>query len=505
MRALSKSKIMAFRQCPRRLWLEVHRPDLKQEQARTLASYQAGHAVGELARELFDPLGQGSLVDVEGLGFPGVFQATAQALAERRPVFEAAFSSGDALALADILLPAGAQDWRMVEVKSSTAVKQVHRDDLALQVHVARRAGLRIEAASIARIDKTWSYPGAGRYDGLLVEEDLSSEVLARSGEVQEWIDAAQRVAAEPQAPQVRTGAQCTQPYPCGFSAWCGGQEPQVELPMEWIPKLDLRRWRQQGLRDMREIPVDTLRARQRRVRDCSVHNAVFFDREGARRDLAQHPLPGYFLDFESVQFAVPIWAGTRPYQQIPFQFSLRFVTPELAMEHNPLLDGSATMDSTDFLDLSGEDPSRALAEELIDACGRAGPVFVYNSGFERSCLRDLGERFADLRQALESIQARIVDLLPIARERFYAPSQRGSWSIKDVLPAAVPELSYEQLDGVRGGWGAQEAFLEAMAAGTDEARRESLRRQLLRYCGLDTYAMVKLWELFSGHTGWRL
>ncbi len=505
MRPLSKSKIMAFRQCPRRLWLELHRPELRQEDARTLASYRAGNAVGELARRLFDPRGRGCLVDVERLGFPAVFEATQQALAQRRPVFEAAFTTGDALALADILLPVGAKAWRMVEVKSSTAVKPVHREDLALQVHVARRAGLRLEGASVARMDKGWVYPGQAQYEGLLVEEDLSSEVLARTEDVQGWIDGAQRVAAEADLPRASTGAQCMDPYPCGFRAWCQEQEPEVEMPIEWLPNLKARRWHQQGIRDMREIPVESLRPRQRRVRDCTVDKAVFFDREGARRDLERHPLPGYFLDFESIQFPVPMWAGTRPYQQIPFQFSLRFVAPEPAVEPSPLLAGGASMDSMDFLDLSGEDPSRRLAERLIDACGQAGPVFVYNAGFERSCIRELGERFSDLRVPLEAIDARIVDLLPIARTRYYAPSQRGSWSIKDVLPAAVPELSYEQLDGVRGGGGAQEAFLEAISPRTTQERRESLRRQLLDYCGLDTYAMVKLWEVFSGHADWRL
>jgi hypothetical protein len=505
MRALSKSKIMAFRQCPRRIWLEVHRPELKQEDARTHASYQAGHAVGELARNLFDPLGRGCLIDAERLGFPAVFQATQQALSARRPIFEAAFTTGDALALADILLPVGSDSWRMVEVKSSTAVKSVHREDLALQVHVARRAGLHLQGASIARIDKTWIHPGEARYDGLLVEEDLSSEVLGRGEYAQGWIDGAQRVAAEAQPPRMSTGAQCTDPYPCGFRSWCDEQEPPVEMPIEWLPHLKAGRWRQQGIRDMREIPAESLRPSQRRVRDCTVDQAVFFDQEGARRELARHPLPGYFLDFESVQFAVPIWAGTRPYQQIPFQFSLRFVTPEVDVGPSSLLDGRAGMDGTDFLDLSGEDPSRRLAESLIESCGEAGPVFVYNAGFERSCIRELGERFPDLRGALGAIDARIVDLLPIARKRYYAPSQRGSWSIKDVLPAAVPGLSYEQLEGVRGGGGAQEAFLEAITPETTAERREALRRQLLDYCRLDTYAMVKLWEVFSGHVEWRL
>ena len=148
MRALSKSKILAFRQCPRRVWLEVHRPELKADSAATEAIYTAGNRVGELARALYDANGDGTLIDRDMLGFPGVFDATAEALQRRRPVFEAAFTTGDALSLADVLLPVGKRDWRMVEVKSTTSVKDVHVEDAAVQAHIASRAGIRLARMS---------------------------------------------------------------------------------------------------------------------------------------------------------------------------------------------------------------------------------------------------------------------------------------------------------------------------------------------------------------------
>ena len=125
----------------------------------------------------------------------------------------------------------------------------------------------------------------------------------------------------------------------------------------------------------------------------------------------------------------VPVWDGTRPYQQIPFQFSLHRVADSL--EH------------THFLDLSGQDPSRPFAEAVIEACGSAGPVFVYNAKFEKLILRQLATRFPDIAPGLDAVIARVIDLLPIAEKCFYHPSQCGSWSIKSVLPAAVPDLSY--------------------------------------------------------------
>ena len=489
MRPLSKSKIMAFRQCPRRVWLEVHRPELKTDSSATMASYEAGHTVGDIARRLYDRVGDGELIDIDTLGFPAVFDATAEALTHRRPIFEAAFTTGDALALADVLLPAGKGHWRMVEVKSSTSVKDAQREDLAIQTYITTKAGVKLHSMALAHIDSSWVYPGGDNYAGLLVEEDLTQDTLELQPEVQGWIDATQRIVARPEMPQVKTGAQCDSPYACGFYGYCASLEPAVEMPIHWLPRFRAQEWADQGVVDLREVPVEMLNDTQQRVRKCTVTGEVYFDAEGAARDLAEHPLPSYFLDFETIQFGVPIWAGMRPYQQVPFQYSVHRLGERGDLEHR------------EFLDLSGKDPSRAFAEQLTEDCGSEGPVFVYNAAFENARMAELGERFADLKEGLDAIVARVVDLLPIARNRYYHPSQQGSWSIKAVLPAVVPELSYEALDGVRNGGDAQEAFLDAIAPQTSVEKREALRAQLLAYCGLDTYAMVRLWQVFAGRT----
>ena len=203
--------------------------------------------------------------------------------------------------------------------------------------------------------------------------------------------------------------------------------------------------------------------------------------------------LPALFLDFETIQFAVPIWKGTRPYQQIPFQFSLH------------RLGRNGTLEPQSFLDLSGHDPSKGFAEALISACGERGPVFVYNAGFETARIRELAERFPRLKRSLLAINERVVDLLPVARDRYYHPSQQGSWSIKKVLPVVAPDLSYSDLDGVQDGGMAMKAFMEATANQTAAARKAQIKQQLLDYCALDTLAMVRLWQFFSGRTDLRI
>jgi hypothetical protein len=293
--------------------------------------------------------------------------------------------------------------------------------------------------------------------------------------------------------PDVAVGAQCTQPFECPFQQYCRRHEPQAEQPLSWLPGVRTGELKSYIAAhpggELRDVPDELLNDPQKRIKDVTLSGKPFFDAEGAARALQAHQPPAYFMDFETIQFAVPIWKGTRPYQQIPFQFSVHHIDATGALSHEQ------------FLDLSGDDPSEAFAQALIRACGDAGPVFVYNAAFERSRLRELAGRFVTLAPGLTAICDRIVDLLPIAREYYYHPSQHGSWSIKQVLPTACPDLSYHALDGVQDGTMAGAAFVEALAPQTAAQRKAQIRQQLEAYCGLDTLAMVRLWELFSART----
>ena len=494
MRTLSKSKLLAYRQCPKRLWLEIHRPELREDSAATEASFTVGHQVGDIARQLYDPKGKGALIDPQTEGFETAFARTQSLLQSSQPIFEAGFRAEGALALADVMLPEkkdGKRVWRMVEVKSSTSVKDYHRDDTAVQAFVARSAGVALNGIALAHIDSAWVYPGGGDYSGLLLENDLTDEAFGRGEEVRGWIAEAQKVVAKKKAPAINTGRQCGEPYECGFLVYCQSQEPQAEQPISWLPgRLGTgltAHIEAHGVTELRDVPDELLNIRQRRVKAVTLSGQTYFDQAAAARALDCHKLPAYFMDFETIQFAVPIWEGTRPYQQIPFQFSVH------------RLSRTGKLEQKAFLDLSGNDPSRAFAKALIAACGERGPIFVYNAGFETARIRELAERFPRLAEALLTLNDRVVDLLPVAREYYYHPSQRGSWSIKAVLPALCPDLNYGDLKGVQNGGMAQSAFLEALSAQTSALRKAEIERQLLAYCALDTYAMVRLWSAFTG------
>lgn len=498
MRALSKSKLLAFRQCHRRLWLDVHRPEARKQSDAGTQLIEAGNRVGEIARTIFDPEGRGVLLDAQAKGYEAAFARTGELLGDDRPIFEAGFSAGGALFFADILAPipetaAAGPAWRLIEVKSTGSLKDYHLDDIAVQVFVASQAGIRLDAVSVAHIDTSWVYPGGGDYRGLLVERDVTVEAKEGAKQIAALVEHAGEILVG-EMPDVRRGRHCRNPFECGFADFCAQREPDPEFPSAWLPRVTSRQLKalieDQGVSDLREIPDGLLNPIQSRVKQHTLSQTVYFDAASAAAALKPYGLPAYFLDFETIQFAVPVWPVTRPFQQVPFQFSLHVMPSEGVFQHEGLLD------------LTGDNPSEGLAQALVETCGEDGVIFAYNAGFERGVILALAEQFPAFAGALRGIAARLVDLLPIAREHFYAPSQKGSWSIKAVLPAIAPDLRYDDLEGVQHGGMAQEAYLEAIRLETAPERQAALRQQLERYCELDTWAMVRLWQFFMGQSG---
>jgi hypothetical protein len=492
---LSKSKLLAFRQCKKRLWLEVHRPELREDSDVARLTLQAGLAVGEAARRLYDRHGDGTTINPQKAGYDQALKTTRALLQTAKPLFEAGFAADGAIAFADILLPVKKRKrlaWRIIEVKSSSSVKDYHRDDAAIQAYVTQAAGVPLASIAVAHIDTTWVYPGKEKYDGLLVEQDVTDEAVDRAEEVKEWVTEARSVASAAQEPKQTTGAHCMAPYECGFLAYCRAKEPQPQFPIDVLPRISkkLRSLvEEKKLTELKQVPDKLLNETQLRVKRHTLKNKVYFDAKGAAEALAQYSPPALFLDFETISFAVPIWPGTRPYEQIPFQFSVHTVSATCNVDH------------THFLDLSGNDPSSAFAKALVGRCARPGPLFVYNAGFEKARITELAHRFPKQRKALIALNERLVDLLPIAQRFYYHPNQQGSWSIKAVLSAVAPTLTYKDLTGVQDGGMAMDAYLEAIYPETTAERRASIQDQLLNYCKLDTYALVRLWQVFSGRS----
>ncbi len=442
---LSKSRITYGLQCVRRLWLHAHRPELAVYPAETRRRFARGHDLNEVARGLYPG---GVLIGWQDQ--PGrAVRATREALA--RPgdlvLFEPAFSHEGVLVRADVLERRAGRH-RMVEVKSATRLREHHFADVAVQAWVVENAGVPLDVVAVALVDPGFVYPGGGDYRGLLAEVPVADQVRPIMARVPGWVADFGQVLRGPE-PRIATGAQCRRPYECPFLSFCEGQEGRT------TPARDAAAVAAPDPSDGRVDPAATAY-------------------------LAALPYPRFYLDFETVQFTVPIWEGTRPYEQLLFQWSCHVERAPGDVVHAA------------YLDTEGAAPMRGAAEALLETLGERGPVFVYTD-FEKWRLVELAARYPDLGARLEGVAGRLVDLFRLTRDHYRHPALDGSYSLKSVLPTVAGDLAHDLLDEVRDGLSAQAAFHEAIDPETPAARRAELRDALLRYCALDTLALVRL------------
>ncbi|MGA2261652.1 MAG: DUF2779 domain-containing protein, partial [Acidobacteriota bacterium] len=441
-----------------------------------------GHDVGEVARSL-EP---GGILIETGGDLTKALQETQSALraSKNLTIFEATFEHMGVLIKADIFA-VDSHSRRLVEVKSSASVKDYHLPDVAVQYWVLKGAGFKPDRIELAHINSSFVYRGGRIYRGLFTHEDLTKEARELQGKVLEWVRSFQKV-LEGDTPEVEFGDQCNNPFECPFYGHCAPSKEGPEYPVTLLPYggkivADLV---SEGFEDLRNVPENRLtRPKHQKIWRITISGQPELD-PAAAKIVSGYPYPRYYLDFETIAFAVPIWAGTRPYQQVPFQWSCHIEQSDGNLEHEG------------FLGASGEPPMRKLAESLIKTVGTCGPIFAYGS-FEGLMLNGLSRMLPDLGPGLQSIRARLVDLLPLARQFYYHPDMMGSWSIKSVLPTIEPELDYGALE-VQDGTMAQQAYLEAIDPSTLPARREAIRQNLLEYCGRDTQALVSIVGFFK-------
>ena len=450
------------------------------------ARFSVGDQVGDIARQLHPG---GLLMDDD---LKTALEQTREALTQTpRPLFEATFQHEGTLVRADLMLPDG-QGWRMVEVKSSTTVKDYHLNDAAVQAWVLQQQGVPLTRIDLAHINNQFVYPGGGDYQGLLTYANITATVQELQKEVPTWIAQARATASLNAEPNMAPGQQCTDPFECAFRRYCepAAFEPLPSYSVRVLPYGGhlVKELLAEGKKDLRDLDESSFsNARHQRIWRAVQQGRAELDPK-AGNAIRQLGWPRYYIDFETLNPAIPLWAGTRPYQQVPFQWSCHIETTDRLQHAAFLADGSG-------------DPRRPFIETLLDTIGEEGPVIVYNATFECGRLKESAEAFPDLAPRIQSIIDRLFDLLPLSREYYYHPEMCGSWSIKAVLPTIAPELGYEGLAVAHGG-AAQEAFAEILASETSEARREELRQGLLAYCERDTLAMVRIARFYATNVG---
>lgn len=474
---LSKSKIAAFEQCPKRLWLQVHRPESAEADAASTARFAAGHDIGAIACSL---LSNGVMVEVLP-DLKAAVSATELLLKEGHsgPIFEATFAHDGILIRVDILERDRAGGWKIREVKSSTSAKSHHRSDLATQVWVAQMAGVKITSAAIRHIDRSFVLAQIGEFDGLFADEELLDEIVETVATRPETIIEARASLAGPE-PEVDIGDHCSSPYACEFERFCSRHLPSgPEWPVDLLPYGGGRKWQRAGLRDLMEIDAEQLDGREANIIRATQSGRPYHDLVEARRAIDAWTYPRAWLDFETIAFPAPRWVGTRPYEQVPFQFSVHVEEEGGAVDHRA------------FLHLDGSDPRRACAEALVAHIPSNATLVAYNASFEKRVLLALADAVPEFGRRLRSMADGIVDLLPVTRQTWYHRDQRGSWSIKAVLPT-LASLDYSGLE-VSDGGKAQDAYLEAIDPLTTPERRLAIDAALRAYCERDTWAMIAI------------
>ena len=477
---LSKSTFMKGCQCPKALWLYKHKPELRTEvsdQQQTI--FDQGTNVGKLAEQLF-PKGVDARPENTFAYQQSVVDTQKYILEGHKVIYEAAFQYDQVLAALDILV-CNRGRWKAYEVKSSTSVSDAILQDAALQYYVITQSGLPLVDFSIVYINNEYVREGDLDVQELFVIESVLEQILELQPMIAAKIPELKRVAKLAEVPKRDIGPHCSDPYGCDFMEHCWQHIPEDSV-------FDLRghsggsrafELYEQGILLLNDIPDDFKLNTSQQIQ-VTAHKT---GEPVIEEFLDQIEYPLYFMDFETFQSAVPEYDGTRPYQQIPFQYSVhRLDAQEAELVH------------FEWLGESGTDPRKDFIENLLGVMGNTGSVVTYNSSFEKGRLCELAIRFPRKAKTIESLQERIIDLMsPFRSKHYYLPIMKGSYSIKQVLPALVPELSYDDLEIGNGGLASFTYY--QLQYEKEVAVVEKTREALLRYCELDTLAMAKILE----------
>jgi predicted RecB family nuclease len=474
---LTKSTFVSGWQCPNRLWWEVHEPDAPELRPTAGDRYrmEQGKHVDRLAR---DYVPGGVLIAGGGPSPEDRIDETRRALDAGAPaIYNACFAADGVFVAVDILERNGRGGHNLVEVKATTALKDEHIPDAAIQVHVLRRSGVNVARAEVMHLNGECRYPDLSN---LFVREDVSRLTAALEPEIDEliprlvaWIDGAN--------PDVPIGEQCFGRNGCAFRERCWPKKERDHvLTLAGVGLRGAYELMQRGIHSIHDLPPGERlpKAAQRQVR--AVRQGTRIIGRGLRDALAPFSGPLAHLDFETVSRAIPVWDGCRPWEQVPVQFSCHVQTvPGGLVHHAWLAEGP-------------DDPREPLARALIDACRGASAVVAYYASFERSCIERLAAALPHLAPALDDINDRLVDLHPVVKDYVYDPGFEGSFSLKSVIPALLPAMSYDDLAIAEGETASAELarlLFEPMAA----EQRATLRTRLLAYCERDTAVMVAL------------
>jgi len=485
---ISKSRFLQGLQCPKLLWSAYNAKHLFPEvDAALQAVFDQGHEIGAFAQRLFP---NGIEIDTDPTDFEGAIQLTQKNLSSRRPIFEATLSANGGYARADILNPAGKNEWDIIEVKSTTSLKDVHIPDLAFQAWVFTEAGIRIRRCFLCHINNEFVRHGEIDPDEFFTLRDVTADLAAFSRDIGEQVGEMGKTILAAKCPEIQIGKQCDSPYTCRLHEHCWSFLPRHNV----LELYDDRKGRgldllKRGLLRIAEIPADySLSAKQEIQREVAISGKPHLKPTQIQTFLKGLEYPLHSLDFETFSAAIPLFDGARPYEQIPFQFSLHIVHKAgTRPEHRK------------FLAEGQNNPRAEFMRQLKSAVEPDGSIVVFNASFEKARLKECAKILPKYESWVAAVNGRMVDLLiPFKAFDFYHADQCGSASMKQVLPALTGK-DYGALE-IQEGQTASREFLRVTFTDVSESERKRVRGALDKYCGQDTQGMVWILNALSAH-----
>ncbi|MDX5426510.1 MAG: DUF2779 domain-containing protein [Bacteroidota bacterium] len=485
-KVISKSQFTTSLQCKKAFWLYRNRPDLRSIPSAQLKRMEAGTTFGILMQERFPG---GVMIPYLDSSFNGSIEKTHLWLTQHdRPIYEASlmvnFEGLPLMCMIDILVPNGS-GWDIVEVKSSTRVKEEQIPDAAFQLFISEQLGLEIKKVSILHINNQYVRQGPIDVFELGSISDVTTQVRDLQADIAREVRGLEDLVHREMEPEVLIGPHCDSPYTCGFKSWCWKDVPTPSV-FDLFPAKKAHDLYSRGFITPEEVPNnEPLTDREQRRMKSVLEGKELFDTKAVQGFLQELKFPFHYLDFETFMPTIPEFNGTRPYQQIPFQYSLHIQeSPDSPIQHKEFLAAA-----------DGSDPRPGFLSQLLNDLGQTGSIITYNQTFELTRLRELAVDFPKFEDQIDQIMGRVVDLLkPFAAVDVYHPDMMGSASIKSVLPALVPDLSYSDLE-IANGQDAMNTFQEMLNGMWIGDELDQKRKELLEYCKLDTLAMVRLVE----------
>ena len=481
---LSKSKYCQGIQCEKILWLNKYKPEEK-EDINNESVLENGTRVGEIAKHLF-----GDYIDIEfNEDLSHMIKDTNKAIKENKDaiITEASFDYNKNFCSVDILIKKD-NNYQIYEVKSSTEVKDVYLDDSAYQYYVLTNLGYNVTKVSIVYINSNYIRYGELDLDELFNIEDVTNIAISKQSKIKDNIEEINKYMEHADEQPKDIGTHCYNPYPCPFFKYCTRHLPEKNVfnirGMKTNTKLKLY---QNNIYSYEDLLDEKINEKYKQQIEFELYDKEpIINKEPIKEFLNNLTYPLYFLDFETYQQSIPQYDGISPYMQIPFQYSLHYIEKE---------DGILL--HKEFLAEPNIDPRRSLAERLIEDIPKNSCVLAYNMMFEKMVIKNLANLYPDLSTHLMNIYYNMQDLMVVFQKRdYYTKEMYGSYSIKYVLPALFPndkELDYHNLELIHNGGEASSSY--ATLGELPQKEQQKIKKSLLKYCKLDTYAMVKLWQ----------